>query len=209
MARFEDMLPDARAGLPAAPDPVILGALRRAAAALCRESHVWQEVLDDQPAVPGQSEYDIGAPSGARVERAVWVKYKGALLDFHVRDRELLAQSAVPGVPRAYSTSTAAQVLHLWPTPAVGETGPIAVYATLVPLPSATTLPDDIAIAYRPGLIALAKADLMALSPGMPWHNLKEAAVQSEIGHEWIVRAKRNQHSGGHVPLRAAPRMFA
>ena len=209
MARFEDMLTDTRAGLPAAPDILILGALRRAAAELCRQSHVWQERLDDQPVISGIDEYDSGAPSGARVERIVWVKYNGRLLDDQqLRERELLAQTASVGAPRAYSVSTSAQRFNVWPTPGVADTGVLSVYATLVPLPTASSLPDDIAAEYRPGIVALAKADMMVLSPGMPWHNPQEAAIQKDIGDGWIVRAKRKQFGGAHTQLRVAPQRF-
>jgi hypothetical protein len=207
VARFEDMLPNARAGLPAAPDIVILGALRRAAAELCRQSHVWQEQLDDQAAQPGTSVYDIDAPSGARVERIVWLKYNGRLLECVERERELLARSPSIGPPRIWAQSTSAQTFAVWPTPGEGDTGPLTAYVTLVPLENASSLPDDIAAEYRPGLIALAKAELMA-KPGMPYYNPTESLRQDAIGQDWIVRAKRKQVSGAHVLLRVQPRPF-
>lgn len=207
MARFEDMLPDARAGLPAAPDVVILGALRRAASELCRQSHVWQELLDDQPAVAGTSSYDCGAPSGARVERIVWVKYNGVLLDFVERERELLARPASTGAPRAWAASTSAQTFSVWPTPGADDTGALSAYVTLVPLESATSIPDDLAAEYRRGFIALAKADLMS-KPDMPYYNPVEAGRHEAIGYDWVVRAKRKQVGGGHVPLRVQARPF-
>jgi hypothetical protein len=208
MARLEDMLPGARAGLPAAPDIVILGALRRAAAELCRQSHVWQEQLDDQPAVAGTSIYDCGAPSGARVERIVWVKYDGFPLSCVARERELLERPAATGAPRMWAQSTSAQTFALWPTPGAGDTGALSMYVTLVPLESASSLPDDIANEYRPGLIALAKAELMA-KPDMPYYNPPESIRQDAIGQDWIARAKRKQVGGAHVQLRVMPRPFA
>lgn len=207
MARFEDMLPDARAGLPGAADFTILNALRRSAAELCRQSEVWQQQLDAFAVQAGVSQYDLSPPSGARVARIIWLKYDGTKI-YPLAERGLQGKDdGAIGPPTNYSQSTSAQTLTLYPTPGTTDTKLIEIYATLVPLPNATTLPDDLAIEYRPGIVAGAKAELMAVSPSMPYHNPQEAAIQGAISDGWITRAKRRNASGAlGIPLRADPR---
>lgn len=208
MARLDTLLGETRAGIPGAPDPVLLRALRNGAEELCRQSQCWQEQLDPIQMQAGVFEYDLSPPAGTRVERIVWAKYNGRLMDWNVRDRDLMAQTASTGAPRAISLSPSTATFHVHPTPRENDTANVDVYAVLVPLPNATSVADHIINKYRRGIIAIAKAQLMALSPGMPYHNPQMAAVQADIGNEWIVRAKREQHSGGHVPMRVAPRPF-
>lgn len=209
MARFEDMLPDARPGLPGAADFTILNALRRSAVELCRQSEVWQQQLDAFNAQPNVVQYDLDPPSGARVARIIWLKYAGTKID-PLTERELDGKDdGAVGPPTNYSQSTSAQTLTLYPTPGATDNLLIEIYATLVPLPTATSLPDDLALEYRPGIVAGAKAELMAVSPGMPYHNPQEAGLQGAIGDGWILRAKRRNASGAQgIPLRAAPRRF-
>jgi hypothetical protein len=45
--------------------------------------------------------------------------------------------------------------------------------------------------------------------PDMPYYNPAEAGRQDAIAYDWIVRAKRKQVGGAHVPLRVTPRPFA
>ena len=204
MARFDDFLPDARAGLPSAPDILILNALRRSAIELCRQSEVWQQTLPAFPLVPGQQQYALQAPTGSRVQRVLWAKYNGVEIGVAQRERDLLVQDSTTGPPQSFSISTSAQTLSVWPTPGTTDNLQMQLYVTLVPLPTALTLPDDLAIEYRPGIVAGAKAELMTVSPGMPYHNPPEGATQGRIAYEWIVRAKRRNHNGG-IPLRITP----
>lgn len=208
MARFEDMLPDARAGLPGAADFTILNALRRAAAEVCRQSEVWKAALDPFNTQPGVTQYDLDAPSGARVARIRWLKYNGVRIE-PMDEGDLLGLDPATGAPYRFAQSISAQTVTLFPTPTSIDTGLVEIYATLVPLPNASTIPDDFAIAFRPGIVAMAKAELMAVSPTMPYHNPAEAQVQAAIGNEWIAAAKRREANGAMgVPLRAEPRRF-
>lgn len=202
------MLAETRAGIPAAPDLVLLRELRNGAEELCRQSHCWQEVLDPIGMQGGVFEYDLGAPSGSRVERILWAKYNGRIIDSNARDREVLKQLASDGAPRAISLSPSTPTFHVYPTPRASDTENVEIMAVLVPLPNATSIADHIIDKYRRGIIAIAKARLMGLAPGMPWHNPQMAAVQAAVGDEWVLRAKREQHSGGHTLLRVAPRRF-
>ncbi len=199
MARFEDLLPDARAGLTHAPDRLILRALRRGAMELCRQSHVWREALDPIAAVIGTHTYEFGQPTGSRVERAMVLKFNGVMLQ-QARPQDLIALDAATGTPRCFALMPGQQEFRVHPTP--DTAGEFEAFVALSPKADAQTLPDDLMREYAVGIIALAKAWLMAMSPGMPYHNLQEAAVQAAIGDEWVVRAKREQHGGGHAPLK-------
>ncbi|MBK8583233.1 MAG: hypothetical protein IPL86_15880 [Flavobacteriales bacterium] len=199
MARLDDLLAESRGALPQAPDFVILRGLRRAAQKLCVESHVWRESLDSLPTEIGVSTYDYGAPSGARVERVMTLKYNGQVLQ-QCRIQDLQALNSAVGTPRSFAAMPATQEFQIYPTPVAVAT--MTLFVVLTPTPDATTLPDDLVRDYGAGIIALAKAALMTDSPAMPWHNLTEASVQAQIGNECIVRAKRSQHGGEHTQLR-------
>lgn len=176
---------------------------------LCRQSHVWRELLDPISAVVGERTYELGAPSGARVERVMVLKLDGKLLQ-QARPQDLLAQESATGKPRCFALMANTQEFIVYPTPDSTVTGTtFELFVALSPLSNATTLPDDLMREYALGFIALAKAHLMSTSPGMPWHNLQEAAVQAAIGEDWTIRAKREQHGGGHTPLAVKQRPFA
>lgn len=208
MASFDTLLPDARAGLPAAPDRLILRALRRGAMELCRQSHVWQERLDPITLVAGTDMYDMDAPSGARVERIMVCKVNGRSIQ-QARPQDLELLDAATGMPRCFSLMPNTQQVMLHPAPDANAAGvSLSLYVALSPTETATTLPDDLMREYALGIIALAKAQLMGSSPGQPYHNLQEAAVQAAVGADWISRAKRQQHGGGHTELRVRPRPF-
>lgn len=207
MARLDTLLTDTRPGMGAAPDAVIMKALRRASMEFFRQSQVWQEQLDDQQTQAGVDVYDLDPPSGSRVERVLWVKYDGRLLKYQARERELTAQTASSSDPRAWATPNSEQVLRVWPAP--DKVGTLSVFVVLVPTRDVNDIPDALLDEYQPGLIALAKADMMGNTPGMPYHDPAEASVQYNFGKDWIVRAKRKQMSGGWAPLRVQPRPFA
>ena len=195
-----------RAGLTQAPDPVILRALRRASGELCRQSHVWREELETFALVSGEKLYELEAPSGARVERIMVLKVDGRLLA-QARPQDIFELRETPGTPRCFGFSATTQEVVFSPVPDTNGLA-VQVYAALVPMPDSDELPDDVLAEYGPGLIALAKAHLMLTSVGMPYYDPRAAAVHAAIGEEWIVRAKRDQHGGGHTPLRARPRPF-
>jgi hypothetical protein len=205
MARFEDLLSDTRAGLPGAPDFIILKALRAGAEELCRESHCWRQLLDPMSTAVDGAELELEVPDGARVEKVLYAKCDGTVMQ-QGRAREVLSLTGSGSWCYAFALDPLRPVLHLRPVP--DRVRSIEVMAVLVPLHDAASLPDELVSKYRRGIVALAKAHVMALSPGMPYHNLQEAAIQSGLGQEWITRAKREQHSGGHVLLRVAPRRF-
>lgn len=208
MARFDDLLPDARSGLTQVPDAILLRALRRGAMELCRQSHIWRESLDAIAAEDGVHTYELGAPSGTRVERIVVMTFNGRAMQ-QARPQDLVALDSASGTPRCFAQMPVTQEFRLHPTPDASAAGKsIEAFVALSPLANATTIPDDLLREYALGIISLGKAWLMGTSPGMPWHDLRQAAVQQAIGDEWVLRAKRDQHGGGHTPLTMKLRPF-
>lgn len=208
MARFDELLPDARSGLTHVPDNILLRALRRGAMELCRQSHVWRESLDPIAAESGTHTYELSPPGGTRVERIVVLKFDGKALQ-QERPQDLIARDEASMQPCRFALMPVSQEFRVHPTPGATAAGKsFEVFAALSPLSNATTLPDDLLREYALGIISLAKVWLMGTSPGMPWHDLREAAVQEAIGAEWVLRAKRDQHGGGHTPLSVKLRPF-
>lgn len=176
---------------------------------LCRQSHVWREVLDPIVAETGTHTYEFGQSAGTRVERVMVLKFNGSLLQ-QARPQDLLALDAATGTPRCFALMPGQQEFRVHPTPTAAQAGQsFEAFVALSPQADAVTIPDDLMREYAIGIIALAKAWLMLSSPGMPYHNLQEAAVQAGIGEDWIVRAKREQHGGGHAPLKMKIPRFA
>lgn len=209
MASFEVMYPDVRAAAAQAPDRLILRALRHAATELCFASHVWREALDPIPAESGVAVYDYGAPTGSRVEKVLSLKFKGRVIDYNARPREVaMLDSTVSGPPLSWANNPITQQFTVWPTPGVDDVGDFEAFVVLVPTDTATSLPDGIIQAYRQGIIAYAKAELLALAPSMPWYDPNNATMQRQLGDEVTARAKRDQLSGGHVQMRVQPRRF-
>lgn len=207
--RFEDMLDNCRAGLPGAADFTILGALRRAAAELTRQSEVWQQTLDPIIVRSGKITYDYGAPSGSRVQRISFAKLDGVEIDCTLREQDTGGMNySATGKPRALIPSMSAQTFDVFPTPdATADGGVLSIKAVLVSLDTALTFPDDLGQEYKPGIVAGAKFELMSQHKGMPYYDPKGAVEQEEVAYAWIVRAKRRNLSGG-TQTRVRPQPF-
>jgi hypothetical protein len=214
MANLTDLLVDVRAALSQAPDIVIKRALNRAATYLLTQSQFWMAKLDAIPLENGVDRYDFGSDSGTRVLRIVSINIDGASVNPPYRPKarimDLLTLPPTTGMPRAFALDPVSNELVVWPTPTSVEAGHnLNVTAVLTLKRGAYTLPDAIIDEYGPGFVAYAKADLFALSPNTPWHDLKEAMTQRQIGDEYMARARQNVTSGNFAADTVQQRPFA
>jgi len=214
MARFEDLLREARVGFSEAPDMTLLSALRRSAAHFCRESGIWMVELDAFLLVEGQSVYEWDVPvSGSVVERIESFKIDekaGGLTYMRTQDMHSLPRAANDyGGVCAYAITDNGASLTVWRTPDANQAGsPVSAFVVLSPTESMAELPDFLRDEWHDAIICGMRRELLG-NLRMPWSDARAAAGARLDFAEYVGRARREQHSGHHAPMSVQMRPFA
>jgi hypothetical protein len=213
MAAFSDFYPLVSFECAGAPHPLIDDAVRRGARAFCEQSHALTLEVTI-PTVAATQDYDPIALT------ASLVTLEAELLDVNFIRRNsadfltaqsieyVTSQTAASDFPTMYAilgTNVITNVrkkVRLYPTPSSVES--LYFDIVIMPLQTATTLPDILADKYLEGVAAYAKYWLMSQS-NKPWSNpnkaefsyrqfdakVADARVRKAQGHANIVRHVR------------------
>lgn len=209
MARYEDLLTETRSDLSSAPDASVVEALRRSAIRLLKESGIWRQAIDPIPLVPGQFVYDLVSPEdGSRIDRVLRCDRSdrpsfglGQALEFEF------------GIERGrdvdfFALRPASEEIVVFGTPSALHAGvTLSLFVVLVPTRSGRTLPDSLVEEWHDGIVAGAKAEMMAVL-NKPWTNLEGAAINGDIFNAELGRARREAETGGHAVLRVRPQKW-
>lgn len=206
MARFADLLPEARIGLASAPDLSIEAALRRGTQRLLRDSQLWTADLDPFALAAGVDTYDLEPDlSRAVVEKLLVVKVGGNRLA-PARLVDLRALTSGEGTPTFAALTVDGRQIVLHPAPDLASVGRLVrVHAALTLVRSAREFPDFLADEWHDAIVAAAHAEMYG-NRAMPWYDPQKALERELRYSEEAARAKRKQHSGGHVSMFVAPR---
>jgi len=152
---FADLAPSVAVDVTGCPTFTIEEALREAAIDFCERGHAYVHEMDE---VPAEEELLLELPSRTRLVDVLYV----------TSDREPLDpihRSDLRGFARGYTRiSDRALRLH-------GVSGStISVRLAVAPLPTATSIPDEIGYRWHRAFVAGAKHRLM-IKPGLPWSN--------------------------------------
>lgn len=209
MARVSDLLTEARADLPSAPDFSIARALRRSAQRFFRESGVWRERITPITLVAGRTVYSLAAPAvGARIEWLISARFgEGEVGIATERDMHDASETAT-GAPRAIAVRSHTDEAVIWPAPGAAEDGKtIRLMAVIAPGSKTDTIPTPLLEEWGDGIVAGAKWEMMSM-PAMPWTQFERAQDYERKFYEEVVRAKREATSGSQAPLRVKPVRF-
>jgi len=214
VARFDELLREARVGFSEAPDMTLLSALKRAAAHFCRQSGIWMETLDPITLVEGQAVYDWDTPvTGSVVERIESFKVDelaGGLTYMRTQDMHSLPRrTSDRGGVCAYAITDNGSTLTVWKTPDAAQAGSVvSVLAVLAPSEESTELPDFLRNEWHDAIVCGMRRELLG-NLRMPWSDAKAAWQAREDFAEHIGRARREQHSGHHADMHVQMRPFA
>lgn len=207
MARFEDLLPEARVALREAPDISIESALRRSAQRFCELSSIWREELDPFAWREGVALYDLEPPTGGRVERVLSIRVAGAETRMQQsRFEDIHRMSTASGRPETFALTADGLGIHFWRAPNSDHAGKaVALYVALVPTRTARELPEFLVDEWHDAVVAGAHAEMFA-NVGMPWFSPPMAADARGRFDAGVAKARRKQLSGNHAELRVKPR---
>jgi hypothetical protein len=149
-----------------------------AAIEFCSKVAIWTEPLASVPSVAGQASYAM-TPSEGRAVGPLQVYFDGTKLDPGTNQQFTAAYPesvwhTVTGTPLYFTRGADESKITLVPIP---ETAGLNINMTVSvkPLPTATTLPDNLFYEYYKAITAGAKATLMAM-PEQRWTNTQMAA---------------------------------
>lgn len=210
--KLSDFFPHLLIELPGISDPLLNQALLRVAIDFCQRSQAWVEITEPLPLRDRQSEYDLDAPTDARVflVREVWVGSR-PLTPATIQRLQLSLpedRSVTYAEPTLYQPSVDRQSLTLYPTP-VASTAKLVAKVCYVPKANAATLPELLSERYLMAVCAGTKASLMAI-PGQAWSNPALSAFYRSQFEDGIVTAKVEAFYDGAPSgqITVAPRPF-
>lgn len=210
--KVDDLLQHIRLELPGVMDLIISQAIVNTAMDFCTRTLVWDEVQDPILLVDNISQYDMDAPSGARVLTIgkVWMAtHELRAITLHELPQYLPAwQSATDPVPRFYNAAHDWRAITVYPTPLGANGALLTLRAQYAPKVTATTLPDFLPERFLDALLSGARARLMSQA-GVPWENQPLAAYHKGLYEGAIVDARITQiHDRVPSGLTVQPRRF-
>lgn len=202
------ILPD----VPGCPSPVASRAALRAATDFLSRSQAWVEVQDPIAVVANQQEYELDAPSGARVID---------VLAIHTRAGELMPltldqlprvyadwQTVEGNVPAHYTRGFDFTTFRVYPKPTEPNGETLRVQAVYTLRDTATAIPDEIVRMYGEAIASGAKERLMTM-PGVAWKDLQLAQYHATKYQEGLNEARIRSAMGNTLASVAArPRRF-
>lgn len=176
MTPWSAYFPDVLAHVPGAPDPIVEQSLCRAAREFFRRTRSWVQWLEPLTVQASQSaEYDFEVPDQAEVVRLERATRGGAALQV-AAFRELEVDPATVGVTTPSMVSSDLRVFRLTGGSGTSVGEQVQAQVSLMPTPTATGLPDEIALRYLEPIVAGGRA-VMLMIRSTTWHDPKAAAV--------------------------------
>ena len=199
---YEDLLPEILPMVAGCSDTLILNNIRSAAIEFCEKSGVYQEELDPITTVDGLYQYDLEAPSGARIHKILWVTFEGG--DLEPISTTLLEQrlpkwrtSNQKGKP-IYYVKDSLTTISLVPIPSATVPSSTNVRAILKPTHTSTACSDQVMSEYRDAIVNGALFRLLRI-PSKDWTDFSGAQVYGTLFTEQIRYAEmcaRNADTG-------------
>jgi hypothetical protein len=187
---WNDLVLDILPHVPGCPEPMIEDVLRRIAIKFCRQTHAWEEQLEDVYLVEGVQRYSLVLPEETEL-----------LSISHLKHKNGSARSDVACWPdiNVFGLISFQECINF-------KAGPLEVKAVLIPTKDSTGLPDRIGEHYREALIGGTLANLLAI-PGRDWSAPQLVALHQEEFKEGLAEAKaRSVRGNTNRPMRVAPR---
>lgn len=211
MARFDDLLSEARVGFASAPEPSLISALKRSTRLFCRETGVWQTAIDPFALVSGQVAYDWETPDNATVEQILSLKVNGRsnLRSMRERDMHGLDRTGQNGGVTSYAITGNGLQVSFWRTPGTVEAGHLVdAFVVLAPALAATELEDFLIDEWHDAIVRGMRTEMYG-NVDMPWYDMQAQSVARLEFAEHMARAKRETYSGHHSPMKVNMRPFA
>lgn len=212
MMKIDDLLQYVSLELPGVLDLIIVQAFLLTAGDFCTRTLVWDEIQDPIPLVDGVSQYDMDAPTGARVLTIaqVWAdQYELKPVTLQALAQALPTwQTLTAPQPRFYNAAKDWSALTVYPTPLASNGVLLTFRAQYAPTMTATTLPDFLAARFLDALCAGVKARLMA-QVNVPWSNPSMSLYHRDIYEAELLAARITQlHDRVPSALVVTPRRF-
>ena len=193
MKTWDAWFPDVLVHVRGAPDPLVRHALCRASREFFRRTRAWMQWLEPTGSMAGEGmTYDFDVPTGAqkvRIEQATVGGRPLAIESFREIDHDWQAH---PQGERALVDQDL-QTFSLVGRFAAGEA--IQVQVSLMPSPSATGLPDDMADRYLEPIAGGAKAVLL-LTPDTEFYRPDLAAAYRASFDRGVASAALDAYQG-------------
>ena len=186
MIQLDAILKWVRPDVPNCPEPTLMRALRASVEDFCRQTWIWRTTLDELELEPGEREYTLTAPRGARICAVV----------------EMLDTESRPFTAFSYNLP----IILLDTEPMSAK----VVYPTVALQPDGDTYTEvqDLFWDWREGLAAGAKARLFEI-PGKSWSSPEQAAFAAGLFRTARNKARvRVLHGNQTKPQRVAPMRF-
>lgn len=173
MTPWSTYFPDVLAHVPGAPDPIVEQSLCRAAREFFRRTRAWVQWLDPVTTQAAQStEYSFVIPAGSEVVRLERATRNGAALEVSAF-RELQVDPAVVEIP---GSSIVSPDLRIFQITGASDGDQIQAQVSLMPTPTATGLPDELASRYLDAIVAGGRSILLMIR-STTWYDPKAASV--------------------------------
>lgn len=210
--KIDDLLHYVRLELPAVMDVIVSQAIAATASDFCTRTRVWDEIQDPVALVDGVSQYDMDAPSCARVLTLanVWAAERELVPVTMATLVQLLPnwQTAQGSQPQYYNAARDLKAITVYPIPTGALGARLTFRAQYAPKVTATVLPDFLAEDYHDALLSGAKARLMVQS-NVLWSNPAMAAYHAQIYERAVAQARIDQlHEQVPSSLYVAPVRF-
>lgn len=187
---WRDLIPQILPHVPGCPDVQVESMIHYAAIRFCRDSHVWEERLQDVYVADGLLLYELSIPDEAEVVSLVYARQEqGRRLIFLHPDINVFGLLSFEAQPDP-------------------DKGPVKIRVRLQPSRKATGLPDRIGLDYERALISGALARLLEI-PGRDWSAPQLAAYHWDAYRETVAEARtRSARGNAEHPLRVRPHPF-
>lgn len=194
--KIDDIVHHARVELPGVLDVIIVQAIAAAANDFCTRTRVWDEIQEPIRLIDGVSQYDMEAPSGARVLTIanVWAAARELVPVTMAKLVYVLPnwQTACSAQPTYFNAARDWSTLTVYPIPLQAQQAPLTFRAQYAPSRVATTLPDFLVDHFFDALMSGAKARLM-LQSNVRWSNPVMAAVHQQTYEAAVAQAHIDQ----------------
>lgn len=200
--RLDDLAADVLLAAPNCPRFAVVRALRDAAIELCVKTDIWTSEVEDLIVVPGVSEYDLTAPTGAVVNHVMDVLRTVGTVRYRLAKvtQQRILGVAGTGIPSAYA-QTDSDTLLLAPAPETAET--LKVLFSLRPSKTTENIPDAVAKENTEALVYGAAYRLLQ-QPGTSWYN---PGLSAEFYRKWksclgmVMRKVKFGYSGAPLTV--------
>ena len=204
-------LPFVSAEAPGAGEPMLIDAIRDSCIEFCELSHAVRMTLDPVDLEVGVSEYEIAAPPGLAILRAMDVWLRGRKIaptaPGDVRDPEILSGAVVrTGTPSAVVFVGGGSVI-VDPAPNERVASGLIVRASLKPKRDSASVPDELYEDFVDTIASGALARLMAAGGNLPFANPGLAVAKRAMFRAGVLGAMLKASTGGQATMESRARL--